>query len=202
MISDLRDGLFRNLMELGTKAACQAIEKLCEALREQEPWLPQALLRAQETYRQKSWEPISTRQLLSMSKGRPMVCQATLLTAIDIETRAVLDTLREASVETQLRTVAGREAHFFSLTVDEKSIHCCVAQSTDKRSAAAQALFQDIVRSLNPELVLMVEACGGFSDRAKENDVIVARQIFHYEPEQLEKGNLVNDQKPIGARQE
>ena len=185
MISDLRDGLFSSLVGRGTKESCLAIEKLCEEHPKEKPWLCQALLRAQENYRTNSWEPLSPAQLLSLLKGTPMICHVALLTAVDVETRAVLDVLREEGVETALRTVEGRPIHFFTLKQGNKSIQACVAQATDKRSQAAQSLVQDIVRNLHPELILSVGFCGGFADRVKENDVIVARGIFHYEPEQI-----------------
>lgn len=114
-----------------------------------------------------------------------MNCHVALLTAVDVETRAVLDVLRQEGIEIELRTIEGRPVHFFSLKVGGKTIQACVAQATDKRSQAAQSLIQDVVRNLRPELILSVGFCGGFADRVKENDVIVARQIFHYEPEQI-----------------
>lgn len=181
----LRDGLLQALMLRGTQAACKELERLSHELPTQHPRLLQALLQAQENYQLKTWKPLSPQQLLQMSKGPSMFCHAALVTAIDNETRAVVDVLREEAGEPQLQSVNGRDVLRFSLKAGYREIDVCVAQATDKRSDAAQALLQDIVRDLHPEIVLSVGACGAFADRAKEGSVICARNIFHYEPEQI-----------------
>lgn len=181
----LRNGLLQALMLRGTKTAVNELEKLAGEHPATHLGLRQALLQAQENYQQKSWKPLSPQQLLQLSKGPSMHCHAALVTAIDNETKALMDVLRREAGEPELQSVNGRDFWSFLLKVSNKEIKICVAQATDKRSDAAQALLQDIVRDLHPELVLSVGACGAFADRAKEGSVICARNIFHYEPEQI-----------------
>jgi nucleoside phosphorylase len=85
---------------------------------------------------------------------------------------------------------------------DTRFVHCCeldgasgrsirlvLAQPSEKRSHAMQALVQDIVRDVAPLAILLVGMCGGFPERGiKLLDVIAARKIYGYEHARLRHG--------------
>ena len=62
-----------------------------------------------------------------------------------------------------------------------------ITQATDKGGQSASAVTHDVVAEFRPQLVLIVGVCGGFPERKVAlNDVILARNIFNYDPERVQ----------------
>lgn len=114
---------------------------------------------------------------------------ALLLVAVVTERKALLDELRDRQIATSDDEIGGRYVDTFRLPGREKQWNVIVGQATEKGPHAAQALVQDLARSCEPELVLLVGMCGGFPERkATDTSVVVARQVFNYEPTRLREG--------------
>jgi nucleoside phosphorylase len=64
-----------------------------------------------------------------------------------------------------------------------------LAQATKKGGHPASALTHDILTEFKPTLVLLIGVAGGFGQRGvKLYDLIVARNIFNYDPERIQHG--------------
>jgi hypothetical protein len=68
-IADFRDSVLRYLKDLGTLAACEAIEKIAREL-PQLDWLKWTLLEARNIARQKTWVPPKPRDILEIAKNQ------------------------------------------------------------------------------------------------------------------------------------
>jgi HEAT repeat protein/nucleoside phosphorylase len=125
---------------------------------------------------------------------------ALLMTAVGAERRALLELLREdAKVAPSLEEVGGRYFDRFPWRGRGRTWDVFLGQATEKGPHAAQALLQDFVRSHALELVLMVGMCGGLPEHgAKEGGVLLARQVFNYEPARLRDGTAA--WSPMGYR--
>ena len=114
---------------------------------------------------------------------------ALLLVAVSNESKALLAELRQQSIESKEEKLGTRYVDTFPLLGRDRSWRVVVGQSVEKGPHAAQALVQDLVRETQPEVVLLVGMCGGLSERgAKDNTVLVARQVLNYEPARLRDG--------------
>ena len=73
---------------------------------------------------------------------------------------------------------------------DKPALTLVLAQPIEKGPQSMQELCNDLLRSIDaPAAVLMVGMCGGLKEHgAKENSVIVARQVFNYERSRLKDG--------------
>ncbi len=140
--------------------------------------------------------------LLPREKTMSLVANpvALLITAVHAERKAVLDLLREEhKLAPSREEIGGRYFNRFSWPGRERTWDVLLAQPTEKGGPAAHALLQDFVRTHRLELVLMVGMCGGLPENgAKEGMVILARQIFNYEPARLREGESVLS--PTGYR--
>ena len=116
---------------------------------------------------------------------------AFIITAVLAERRAALESLRTTyNVSPTPFELNGRYYDRLSWPGRTKSWDLYLGQPTDKGPHAAQALVQDFVRNKAPKIVLMVGMCGGLPEHgAKEGDVVVARQVFNYEPGRQRDGS-------------
>lgn len=114
---------------------------------------------------------------------------ALILVAVSTESRALLAELRAQGIEPADDKLGSRYVDTFPLQGRERKWRVVTAQAVEKGPHAAHALVQDLVREVQPEVVLLVGMCGGFSERdARENTVFVARQVFDYEPARIRGG--------------
>ncbi|WP_433926336.1 HEAT repeat domain-containing protein [Sorangium cellulosum] len=118
---------------------------------------------------------------------------ALLITAVGAEREAMLHMLRDtASIAPSLEEIGGRYFDRFPHAGRKGPWDVFLGQPTEKGPHAAQALLQDFVKAHRPSLVLMVGMCGGFPERGvKEGSVLLARQVFNYEPARLRDGASV-----------
>ncbi len=123
-----------------------------------------------------------------------------LITAVTSERSALLEVLQsEYSVTPSRQEIDGRYYNVFSWGSRGGCWDVYIGQPTEKGGPATQALLQDFVRKKHPTLVLMVGMCGGLPENgAKEGMVIMAREVFNYEPARLRDG--VSKWNPTGYR--
>ncbi len=123
---------------------------------------------------------------------------AILVTAITRERRAALEELRAQEFSPVLTKHDGRYHHSFTLERPGKdTLSCLVAQPSEKGPHATQALTSDLLRTFQPELVLLVGVAGGLDERGVgEGDVIVARRVYNYEPGRLKEAGLEGRPEP------
>jgi nucleoside phosphorylase len=114
-----------------------------------------------------------------------------LITAVGAERSAALGVLGERDiVDAPLVEIGGRYFDRFPWKKRDGSWDVFLGQPTEKGPHAAQALLQDFVKAYRPELVLMIGMCGGLPERgAREGSVILAHQVFSYEPARLRGGS-------------
>jgi len=115
-----------------------------------------------------------------------------LITAVGAERRAALSVMRDAAVEVVREEIEGRYFDRFSWRGRQGLWTVFLGQPTEKGPHATQALLHDFHRTKSPRLVLMIGMCGGIKEHgASEGDVIIARQVFNYEPARLRDGGSV-----------
>jgi len=68
-IADFSDSVLRQLKDRGTLAACEAIQKIAQAL-PQLNWLKWTLLKAQHITRQRTWVPPKPSDILAIAKNQ------------------------------------------------------------------------------------------------------------------------------------
>jgi nucleoside phosphorylase len=113
-------------------------------------------------------------------------CNVALLTAIPIETVAVVEELRRLGIASRKVQKRGRYFDVFEMPSD-RTIRVVFTQATDKGGQPASAVTYDTLEGFHPELVLLVGVAGGFAERGvKLYDIIVARNIFNYDPERVQ----------------
>lgn len=117
---------------------------------------------------------------------------ALLLVATPSEGRALMAELGAQKIIVEEDDCDGRYLDTFSLLNRNGDFRVIIGQSLEKGSHASQALVQDLVRAYHPEVVLLVGMCGGIAEHgARENSVLVARQVFNYEPARLREDQAV-----------
>ncbi|KUM94235.1 hypothetical protein AQI88_22975 [Streptomyces cellostaticus] len=110
-----------------------------------------------------------------------------ILTAVPVESAALFEELRSRSIVHRTIQRNGRYYSAFDLPVGSESKGVLFAQATDKGGQAAAALTRELIAEFGCTLVLLVGVAGGFSERKVElYDVIVARNVFNYDPRRLE----------------
>ncbi|WP_205624211.1 HEAT repeat domain-containing protein, partial [Amycolatopsis vancoresmycina] len=118
----------------------------------------------------------------------PKRVNVALVTAVPTETRALHDVLRSRGIATQEVQRAGRFYDVFELpTFDQQQpVRVVTTQATDKGGQSSSAVTHAILEEFKPELVFLVGVCAGFGERGVSLfDVILARQVFNYDPERI-----------------
>jgi HEAT repeat protein/nucleoside phosphorylase len=111
-----------------------------------------------------------------------------LVTAVSTETRSLYDALRDRGVRTQEVQRAGRLYDMFELPASDQQqpVRVVVTQATDKGGQSSSAVTHALLEEFRPELVFLVGVCAGFGERGVSLfDVILARQVFNYDPEKI-----------------
>ena len=105
-----------------------------------------------------------------------------LITAMYRERAAAITELNERGLNPVLHEHEGRYYHRFMLARSAKpAVEVWLGQPTGEGPQATQALLADVL-ALAPKMVLMVGVAGGIPARVNEGDVVMARQIYNYEP--------------------
>ena len=110
-----------------------------------------------------------------------------LLTAIALERKVLLQELGKRGIDCQLVSHSQRYHNQFTLKRPDRSpLRCLVAQPTDKGSRGTQALVEHLVRDIDPSAILLVGVAGALRpDKVALYDVVLARQVWDYEPAQF-----------------
>ncbi|WP_164842733.1 HEAT repeat domain-containing protein [Actinoplanes solisilvae] len=118
----------------------------------------------------------------------PQRCEVALLTAIPVETRAVREVLGDLQLVPQPIQRRGRYFDMVTLpTGPDTATNVVITQATDKGGQSASAVTHDIIAEFQPQLIILVGVCGGFPEHGVSlYDVIVARNVFNYDPERLQ----------------
>ncbi|MFI6449660.1 HEAT repeat domain-containing protein, partial [Kitasatospora sp. NPDC050543] len=121
-------------------------------------------------------------------------CHVALLTAVPVETTALFHVLDERGIIREPVQRDGRYYQVFQLVPAGKPpIQVITTQATNQGGQSAAAVTHALLSTFRPDLVFLVGVCGGFDERnVSLGDVLLARQVFEYEPEkvQLEGGGL------------
>lgn len=117
-------------------------------------------------------------------------CTAVLLVAVVTERRALLEELKSQGIQPTVHEIGGRYIDSFTLARHEnQNWTVIIGQSTEKGPHAVQALVQDLVHRLSPQIMILVGMCGGLPEHgATDNSVVVARQVSNYEPARYREG--------------
>jgi nucleoside phosphorylase len=118
-------------------------------------------------------------------------CNIAILTAIDIESQELVEEIKGRNIRPESFTHRGRYFDIFDLPQwDSRSpVRVVFTQATEKGGQPAAALTADVLRTFRPQLVLLVGVCGGFEEKGVTlYDIIVARQVFSYDPERIQVG--------------
>lgn len=111
---------------------------------------------------------------------------AVLLTAIPLERAVALDELTTRGIVPVLLERNDRYHHAFTLDrPDKPPLNCLIVQPADKGSRTTQALVEHLLRDINPITILLVGVAGGLRAKLELGDVVVARQVWDYEPAKL-----------------
>ncbi|WP_370966306.1 HEAT repeat domain-containing protein [Amycolatopsis sp. cg9] len=113
-----------------------------------------------------------------------------LLTAVPVETKALLRVLAERGTPTKEVQRDGRYYDVFELTAPGRPpVRVVTSQATDQGGQAAAASTRELLSVFRPDLVLLVGVCGGFGERGVAlGDVLLAREVFDYGPEKVRPG--------------
>ncbi|WP_052844936.1 HEAT repeat domain-containing protein [Streptomyces sp. NRRL S-31] len=110
-----------------------------------------------------------------------------LLTAVPVETRALLTVLAERGTATTEVQLDGRYYDVFELvSADRPPVRVVTTQATDQGGQSAAAVTRDLLSAFRPDLVFLVGVCGGFAEHGvSPGDVLLAREVFDYGPEKV-----------------
>lgn len=121
---------------------------------------------------------------------------ALLITAAIVERQATIGLLKHrlGANSVQLAKMAGRYVNVARIPGPAGTQwRIIIAQPIEKGPHATQSLLQTLCNDdeVNPSLVILVGMCGGFPENgATGKSVVVARQVFNYEPIDLREGEL------------
>ncbi|MEU4044362.1 HEAT repeat domain-containing protein [Streptomyces antibioticus] len=110
-----------------------------------------------------------------------------LLTAVPVETKALLHTLQDRGIEITEMQRDGRYYDVFELdSAGRTPVRVVTTQATDQGGQSAAAVTRALLSAFRPDLVLLVGVCGGFAEHGVSlGDVLFARQVFDYGPERV-----------------
>ena len=126
--------------------------------------------------------------------------KALLVTAADAERTTVVESLEgEFQIQTEIFKKHGHYAERFCLGSNSGGEwEVTLAQPTDKRALATQALLNSFLSDPEPPtLVIMVGMCCGFPERGVSMaDVILARYVYSYQHRRHRDGTVVISPDP------
>lgn len=103
-VAEWRDELLRYLVERGTYAACEAIERIIQEFPELDG-LKRTLLRAQETTRRNTWKPPSPQEILRIAADQ----EARLVNSGNELVEVLIEALKQLEANLQGETPAARD---------------------------------------------------------------------------------------------
>lgn len=126
--------------------------------------------------------PFQDMEETSIRNGARRMPDVVLITAMYRERAAVVTELQAQGLSPRLHEHEGRYFHRFALTrAGKRALEAWLGQPTGEGPQATQALLADVL-ALAPKMILMVGVAGGVAGRVSEGDVVMARQIYNYEP--------------------
>jgi len=122
MVGDLRDGILRHLVNLGTAAAVQEMRRVVGRLPSLN-WLPYQLNEAEQIMRIRTWSPLTTSELLELTGSR----RGVLIQTPDHLRQLLIEALRQYEAElhgeqTPVRLLWDRQANGMWRPVEEDAI--------------------------------------------------------------------------------
>lgn len=112
---------------------------------------------------------------------------ALLLTAAAVEAKSVYQGLAAAGIELAAVQIAGHECDQGTVkSRNGEPWRIVLVQPVEKGPHSMQSAVKDMLSELRPDMLLMIGMCGGIEENgANEDAVVIAKQVFNYEPRRL-----------------
>ena len=128
MVADLRDGVLRHIIELGTDAGLKTLREIV-AQRPDLTWLPLQLSRAEQIVRARTWTPLKPTEIVKVASSK----RGRLVRSADDMCEILLESLRKYEAElhgeqTPVRSLWDRQADKSMRPVEEDALSDHVKQ--------------------------------------------------------------------------